>query len=156
MKKQAYSEMYGRELATRAFVETESEAIEKSADQNEDVDRNRVQAVASLVDDLTYREEQQKLAYQNGAFNMLNEFKTALEEGADPEALAKEAEEAMEDLQKEAMRPENEEEDQEMYSRMVKGAAEAMCSLTGQEMSEEVKEAAQDLVNHHVSGEEGE
>lgn len=149
MKKQAYSEMYGRELATRAFVETESKSIEKSANNGEDVDQSRAQHVASLVDDLTYREEQQKLAYNNGAYQMLNEFKTALEEGADTDALAKEAEEAMEDLQKEAMRPADEEEDREMSGRMVKGAAEAISALTGQEMTDEVKEAAQEIVANH-------
>jgi deoxyribodipyrimidine photolyase len=151
MDKQAYSEMFGRELATRAFVETETQSIEKSADNGEDVSQDRARRVASLVDDLTYREEQQKLAFQNGAYKMLNEFKTALEEGADRQALAKEAEEAMEEFSKEAMQPENEEEDKEMSGRMVKGAAEAIQQLTGQEMNDDIKQAARDLVANHFS-----
>lgn len=151
MDKQAYSEMFGRELATRAFVETETQSIEKSANNGEDVSQDRARRVASLVDDLTYREEQQKLAFQNGAYKMLNEFKTALEEGADREALAKEAEEAMEEFSKEAMQPETEQEDKEMSGRMVKGAAEAIQQLTGQEMNDDIKKAARDLVANHFS-----
>lgn len=149
MDKQAYSEMFGRELATRAFIETETQSIEKSANNGEDVSQERAQHVASLVDDLTYREEQQKLAFQNGAYKMLNEFKSALENGEDPQALAKEAEEAMNDLSKEAMQPADQEEDREMSSRMVKGAAEAICTLTGQEMSDDIQDAARDLVANH-------
>jgi hypothetical protein len=149
MDKQAYSEMFGRELATRAFVETETQSIEKSADSGEDVDRGRAQRVASLVDDLTYREKQQKLAFQNGAFKMLDEFQSALEDGEDPQKLAKEAEEAKQDLQKEAMQPTDEEEDRQMSGRMVKGAAEAMATLTGQEMNDNIKQAARELVANH-------
>jgi hypothetical protein len=149
MDKQAYSEMFGRELATRAFVETETQSIEKSADSGEDVDRGRAQRVASLVDDLTYREKQQKLAFQNGAFKMLDEFQSALEDSEDPQKLAKEAEEAKQDLQKEAMQPTDEEEDRQMSGRMVKGAAEAMATLTGQEMNDNIKQAARELVANH-------
>lgn len=149
MDKEAYSEMYGRELATRAFIETETQSIEKSANNGEDVSQDRAQRVASLVDDLTYREEQQKLAYQNGAYEMLNEFQEALQNGADPQKLAKEAQEAKADLEKEAMQPETDQEDAQMSRRMVKGAAQAMATLTGQQINDDIEDAARELVASH-------
>jgi hypothetical protein len=151
MDKFAYSEMFGREIATRAFVSLESQDLEKSAENDEDIDEGRFQVAASLADDLTYRKQQQKLARKEGAVEMLDTFEEALEKGASADALLQEVQEAKTEMQKEAkMRPNSDEEDEEMFGRMVKGACEAWSSLTGQEIDEDMQKQARDLVAQHL------
>lgn len=147
MNKLAYCEMYGRELAVRAFVNSQSKNLEKQANaDDQEVNTAAVQQVSGLVDDLAYREKQQKLAFQNGVYRTLDEFETAIKEGADADAILDQVKEAKQGLSKEAMAPEDENEDQEMFDRMQKGASDMYCFLTGQEPTDEIKEAARDLV----------
>jgi hypothetical protein len=147
MQKLAYSEMYGREVATRAFVDAESKDLEKSADNGEDISEERYALTASLADDLAYRGEQQKLAHDQGALKMLSTMEEIIEKGASTDEVLSEVREARSELQKSAsMAPESDEEDQEMFDRMVKGAMEAWSSLTGQEPDEEMEKSARNLV----------
>lgn len=147
MEKLAYSEMYGREVATRAFVDAESKELEKSADNGEDISEERYAMTASLADDLAYRGEQQKLAHDQGALKMLATMEEQIEKGASTSEILNQVQEARQELEKSAsMAPETDEEDEQMFDRMVKGAMEAWSSLTGQEPDEEMEKSARNLV----------
>lgn len=156
MDKQAYSEMYGRELATRAFVRHESNQLEKSAN-NGDVNEQRLANAQALLNDLKYREEQNKLAFNRGKLAVLTQLDDMLsgEKTASTGDLADMVDEARNELAKTAsMAPETEGEDEEMFESMVKGAAEAAAFLHGEELTEDIVDSARDLVAAHYSNDQ--
>jgi hypothetical protein len=147
MDKLAFCEMHGRELGLRLFLESEVEGIQKAASTNRNLNGDYVEAIDAHLDEIAYRDEQQKLAHNNGAYGILAEMAAALEEGEfDREALLGEVKQAMVAIQDAAVIPANEEEDAAMFEAMVKGAATMIAFQTGQEIDDDVIEAAAELV----------
>ena len=143
--------MYGRELGARAVANQESKSLEKSASNGEGSEE-RVQRVSALVDDLQFRDRKEKLAFNEGAYQMLEEFDQAIDQGTSPEDIQSQIKEAKNDLQKEAVAADNEDEQEEMFEQMVKGAAEQAALLSGEdEVSDDTLQAARDLVAEELS-----
>lgn len=144
MNKVAYCRLFGRELGSRAFANQRGEKLEKQADN---ASEQEVAQVNSLINDLQFREMKEKLAFNDGAYEMLSEFEEAIEKGASANEIKSKVQEAKKELEKQAMAPTNEEENEQMFDAMVKGAAEQTAMLAGQnEVTEDTLSAARDLV----------
>jgi hypothetical protein len=148
MNKLAHAEMVGRDLMLRLYLGDEAEGLDKAASSNMEIDGDHLDSIDSMIDEVEFRDYQQKLAHNNGAFAAFSKVAEALEAGADAEALYNEISGAMNKIASSLPASESEDEDETMFAAMVKGASEMAGSLYGIEVDEDVVGvAAQQVAN---------
>lgn len=152
MNKLAFCEMHGREIGKNIWIAAQGSEMEKAAANNEEVNGDEAAYLESLVDDAAYHEQQQKLAHNNGAYAALTEvLQAAQAEDFDKEAFVADVTAAMDSIEKVALVAETQEEDQEMYARLVKGAATMLSHLYDLPIDEDVIKVAQQGVDAHLA-----
>lgn len=151
MDKLAFSEMLGREIALHLFLESEVDGVEKTASAGGEVDEDYLASIESALDEVAYREGQQKIAHNNGAYSVLANMAEALEsDDFDPNALLGEIKTAMVAIEESAVVPHSEEEDQGMYGALVKGASDMLSNLTESDLDDNLVEVATAAVNDYL------
>lgn len=149
MDKIAFSYMHGAELALALYLDSEVEGLSKEASL-ESAD----EGFEGLLEEAAYRQQQQEIAHNNGAYGVLAKVAEAFEsDDFDAEAFLGEVKTAMVAIEEAALVPETEEEDAQMFEALVKGASAQLQSLYGDLDEEQSLQIAQGLIANQLSQE---
>jgi hypothetical protein len=154
MDKVAFSAHYGRELALRLFLESEGNELQKEASAGNELDETQVVYLNDLASSLEYREHQQKVAHNNGAFEALAKVAAALESGEfSADDLYEEIGTAMENIKEasELLLPESDDENGLMLDVAIKNAAVTLAQLHETEVDESIFKVAEHLVLSQIA-----
>lgn len=152
MNKFAHSVMAGRELALRMFVGEQLEAVEKVAAAHGQIDESVATELNDVLDELSYREQQEKVAYNQGALNTLSEMYQVLSTGKVNRAeVLGQIKTAMATAQEVFPVPHNEKEDEKMVDYMIRGFAEKVAALNQIEVTQGLLEKCAEVVIEHLA-----